>query len=145
MGCISCFRQFSSVRPVFTTIHYYLPNPPAACFLVAFWEVLREPSPTLPTTPRRLESRSSGFPSRLLNEVSKAMQQRPGLRLRAPAATRILPDIPPRLQHCPLPYGLPQKPTAPQEGMEDTSERMNVNHRAYPASAHHIELVPWSS
>ena len=35
MGCISCFHLLSSVRPVFTTIHYYLPNSTAAWFVVA--------------------------------------------------------------------------------------------------------------
>ena len=35
VGCISCFHLLSSVRPVFTTIHYYPPNSTAAWFVVS--------------------------------------------------------------------------------------------------------------
>ena len=71
--------------------------------------------------PIRKESRSAGFLSRLIIKVSKEAQQ-PGPHLYAAAGTRLLPAIPQRLQHCPLPYKLPQKPTVTQGGMKDTWE-----------------------
>ena len=45
------------------------------------------------------------------------------------------------LQHHPPPYRLPQKPTAPQEGMKDTSGRMDVYRLSFPAYAHHTNSV----
>ena len=38
-------------------------------------------------------------------------------------------------------YGLPQKPTVPQEGIKNTSGRIDVDHLAFPASAYYAKLV----
>ena len=43
--------------------------------------------------------------------------------------------------HLTPPYGLPQKLTAQQEGMKDKYESMDVDHHAFPDSAHHTKLV----
>ena len=105
------------MRPVFTTIHSYLPNLTAAWFLVTTVGAIKgaitniaDDNPDKGTTPEaeqpcRQESRSSGFRNRLLDEVSKGTQQQPGLCLRAAAGTGLLPAIPPRQQYHPPPYG----------------------------------------
>ena len=127
VGLISCFHLLSSVRPIFTTIHSYLPNSTAAWFVVATVGAIKgvianiaDKIPDEGTGPSRKESRSGGFPIGLIDKVSKDTQQQPGMCLRAAAGTGLLPAVPPRLQHQPPPYGLFQKPTVPQEVMNDT-------------------------
>ena len=131
MGFISCFHLFSYVRPVFTTIQSYLTNS-NAWFVVATVGAVKgsianidDANPDKGTTPevegnRQQQSRSGEVTIVILNEVSKDIQQRPGLRLRTAEGKRPLPDIPPRLRHCPLTYGLPEKQMALQEGMKNT-------------------------
>ena len=82
-----------------------------------------------------------GFTSKIIDEVSNAVQQQPGPCLHTAAGTRLFPDTPPRLLYLPPLYGLPQKPTVPQEGMKEKSGSMDVDRRAFPESVHHTKLV----
>ena len=121
VGCISYFHILSFVRPIFTTVHSYLPNSPSAWFVVGTVGAIKGDIVNISDDNRAGNNQGTvDFQLDFLDEVSKAAQQRPGPHLSASAAVQLLPSIPPRLQHHPPPYGLPQKPTVPQECMKDT-------------------------
>ena len=142
----------SSFQTVFTTINSYPPNLPAAWFVFATVGDVKVATTNISDDTESGNNLGGvGFQAELSMRCPRRSNNNRYCSCMQQQQPDYFPAIPTRLQHHPLPYGLNQKPTAPQEVMKDTSESMDVDHCGLCSSHQarcaqgHQKIIPWSS